>query len=99
VKLICRGAVPDVTLTVSQIGSEAVFTEKKAPETDEVTLTVEDPGLPEPLTYESEMLGAAGIGVTLRGLGGTTCKVTATSLSGAGAFWRCRLIVCELPDE
>ncbi len=32
------------------------------------------------------MLGAAGIGVTVKGLGGTTCRVTATSLSGAGAF-------------
>jgi len=72
VKLICRGAVPDVTFTVSQIGSVAVFTEKKAPETEDVTLTVDDPGLPEPLMYEREMLGAAGTGVTLNGLGGTT---------------------------
>ena len=93
VKLSCRGAVPDVTFTVSQIGRDAVFTEKKAPETDDVTLTVEDPGLPEPLMYESEMLGAAGIGVTVNGLGGTTCKVTAISLSGAGAFCRWRFTV------
>ena len=98
VKLICRGAVPDVTFAVSQIGSEAVFRVKKAPVTEEVTLTVEDPGVPEPLTYESEMLGAAGMGVTLNGLGGTTCRVTRTSLSGPGAFWRCRLTVCVVPE-
>jgi hypothetical protein len=90
-------AVPEVALTVSQEGRLAVLTEKKAPDTLELTLTFAVAGLPEPFTRVNETPGAAGTGVTVRGLGGRIRRVTVTSLSGAGALSRCRVAVLELP--
>jgi hypothetical protein len=86
-------AVPEVELTVSQEGRLAVFTEKKAPVTLELTLTLAVAAVPDPFTRVNEMLGAAGTGVTVSGLGGRTSKVTVISLSGAGAFSKWRVAV------
>jgi hypothetical protein len=90
-------AIPEVELTVNQGGRLAVLTEKNAPGTEDVTLTFAVAADPELFTYVSEMLGAAGTGVTVNGLGGSTWRVTTTSLSGAGAFKRCRVVVLDVP--
>jgi hypothetical protein len=90
-------AVPEVAFTVSHEGRLAVLTEKNALGTLELTLTFAVAGFPEPFTSVSETLGAAGTGVTVRGLGGRMRRVTVTSLSGAAALSRCSVAVLELP--
>jgi hypothetical protein len=76
--------VPEVLFAVSQAGKVAVFTLKKRAVGVEVTLTLAVPGTPELLTYDKEMLGAAGTGVTVNGLGGTTSIVICITRSGDG---------------
>jgi hypothetical protein len=52
----------------------------------DVTLTLATPGLPEPLTYVIEIVGAAGTGVTINGLVVVWIKEIKTVTAGAGKF-------------
>jgi len=77
--------VAEDLFTASQAGKVAVFTVKKRAVGVEVTLTFAAPATAEPFTYDKEMLGAAGTGVTVSGLGGTTSIVIVITRSGDGA--------------
>jgi hypothetical protein len=78
----------------SQTGREAWSTEKVGGELAELWKTMSvKPGVPVPLTYGERVVEPENIDVVLAA---TICRVTVTSLGGAGALVKLRVAICVL---